>query len=159
LYTTKWLQQSSLAFLYATEPDAHPTFRFGKIVRCNPTTPMADHKNKWESVGLMDSYYVVGVTALPYPCYGVIINIVSKEDIIYRITIGDIPHCTCPEFTRMSSQALGKKGKWKYCKYLYYVFRFLCKVDYESVKFIHTPTYTYNEVMRLLELAGVVECE
>jgi hypothetical protein len=46
-----------------------------------------------------------------------------------------------------------------YCKHLYYVFRNLCKVDYESDKFIHAPKYTYNEVMRLLEFAGVVECE
>jgi hypothetical protein len=46
-----------------------------------------------------------------------------------------------------------------YCKHLYYVFRILCKVDYKSDKFIHAPTYTYNEVMRLLELASVVECE
>jgi hypothetical protein len=25
-------------------------------------------------------------------------------------------------------------------------------------KFIHAPTYTYNKVMRLLDLDGVVEC-
>ena len=103
-------------------------------------------KKKWESAGLMDGSYVVGVTAISYPGYGVIINIVSKKIITYRITIGDIPHCTCLDFTKMSSQALGKKGKWVYCKHLYYVFRFLCKVDYESDKFIHAPTYTYNEV-------------
>jgi hypothetical protein len=146
-------------FSIPPNPDAHPTFRFGKTVRRNPTAPLADHKNKWESAGLMEGYYVVGVTAIPYPGFGVIINIVSKHDITYHVTIGDIPHCTCPDFTKMSSHALGKKGKWVYCKHLYYVFRFLCKVDYESDKFIHAPTYTYNEVMRLLELAGIVECE
>ena len=27
----------------------------------------------------------------------------------------------------------------------------------ENDMFIHAPTYTYNEVMRLLELVGVVE--
>ena len=32
-------------------------------------------------------------------------------------------------------------------------------MDYDSEKFIHPPMYPYNEVMRLLELAGVVECE
>ena len=146
-------------FSMPPNPDAHPTFRFGKTVRRNPAAPLADHKNKWESAGLMDGYYVVGVTAIPYPGFGVIINIVSKQDITYHVTIGDIPHCTCPDFTKMSSHALGKKGKWVYCKHLYYVFRFLCKVDYESDKFIHAPTYTYNEVMRLLELAGIIECE
>jgi hypothetical protein len=35
---------------------------------------------------------------------------------------------------------------------------FMCKVDYVNDTFIYTPTYTYNEVMRLLELASVVEC-
>ena len=62
-------------------PDAHTRFKFGKTVRRTPTTPMAVHKNKWESAELMDGYYVVGVTVIPYPGYGVIINIVSKEDI------------------------------------------------------------------------------
>ena len=107
----------------------------------------------------MEGYYVVGVNPIPYSSYEVIINIVSKKDITYHITIGYILHCTCPDFTKMSSQALGKKGKWVYCKHLYYVFRFLCKVDYESDKFIYAPTYTYNEVMCLLELAGIAECE
>jgi hypothetical protein len=85
--------------------------------------------------------------------FGVLINIVSKVDIIYRVTIGDMPHCTCPDFTKMSFQSLEKKGKWVYCKHLYYVFRVLCKVDYDSDKCIHAPTYFYNKVMQLLELA------
>ena len=53
----------------------------------------------------------------------------------------------------------GKKRKCVQYEHLYYVFRFLCKVDYESDKFIHAPTYTYNEVITVLELACVVECE
>ena len=60
---------------------------------------------------LMDGYYVVEVTTTSYLGFGVIINIVSKEDITYRVTIGDIPRCTCPNFTKMSSHALKKKGK------------------------------------------------
>ena len=36
---------------------------------------------------------------------------------------------------------------------------FLCKVEYKSGKFIHAPTYTYNKVIRLLELVGAVKCE
>jgi hypothetical protein len=84
---------------------------FRKTMHHNPTVPLADHKNKWESARLMEGYYVVGVTAIPCPGFGVIINIVSKLDITYHVTIGDIPHCTCPDFTKMSSHALGKKGK------------------------------------------------
>jgi hypothetical protein len=107
----------------------------------------------------MDGYYVVGVTAISYPNFGVIMNIVFKEDVTHLVTFGNIPHCTCPDFTKISSHALGKKGKCVYCKHLHYVFRFLCKVDYERDKFIHAPTYTYNEVIRLLELVGIVESE
>ena len=44
-----------------------------------------------------------------------------------------------------------------YCKHLYYEFIFLFKVNYNNDKFMHTPTYTYNEVMQLLEHVGVVE--
>jgi hypothetical protein len=138
--------------------DAHPTSRFGKSVRRNLAPPTVDHKNKWESVGLMDGFYVVGITVIPYPGFEMLINIVSKENIIYCVTIGDLPHCTCSDFTKMSSQSLGKKDKWVYCKHLYYMFRFLYKVHYDSNKFIHAPMYSYNEVIRLIELAGVVEC-
>jgi hypothetical protein len=138
-------------------PDAHPTSRFGKSVCRNLAPPTVDHKYKWDSAGLMDRYYMVGITAIPYPRFGVLINIVSKEDITYRVTIGDMPHCTCFDFKKMSSQSLGNKEKWVYCKHLYYVFRFLCKLNYDSDKFIHAPTYSYNEVMRLLEFVGVVE--
>ena len=46
-------------------------------------------------------------------------NVVSKEDTTYWVTIGNIyMHCTCLDFLKMSSQALGKKGKWVYYKSL-----------------------------------------
>lgn len=43
-----------------------------------------------------------------------------------------------------------------YFRDLHYVSKLLCKVNYNNNKFIHAPTYTYNKVMRLLELVGVV---
>ena len=91
---------------------------------------------------------------MPYPWFGVIINIVSKEANTYRITIGNIPQYTCPNFTKMLSGALGRKKKQMYYKHLYYVFKFLCKV--ENDKFIHVPTFTYYKVMHLLKLVGVI---
>ena len=33
----------------------------------------------------------------------------------------------------------------------------LCKVDYATDKFIHASTFSYNEMMRLLEFAGVAK--
>lgn len=44
--------------------DVHPTSRFGKTICCNLSTLIADHKNKWETVELMDGYYVV--SKLPF---------------------------------------------------------------------------------------------
>ena len=52
---------------------------------------MANHKNKWESDKLMDGYYVVGVTIILYLGFGVVINIVFKEDNSYYVAIGDTP--------------------------------------------------------------------
>ena len=39
-----------------------------------------------------------------FPC------ITSKEDISYRITIGDIHRCTCLDLTNVSSHGLDKEG-------------------------------------------------
>lgn len=123
----------------------------------NPTISSMDNKYTWKSALLMDGYYVV--IAIPYVGFGVIINIISKEDTSYHVTIGDIPQYTCPDFTKMSSGVLGEKMLQVSYKHFYYVFKFLCKLDYENNKFIHAPTHTYNEVMHLLELVGEVEHE
>ena len=52
-------------------PNTHPTFRFGKTMCRNSTTLIMDHKNKWDDVGLMDRYYVVGIITIPYPGFRV----------------------------------------------------------------------------------------
>ena len=116
-------------------------------------------KNKWGSAKLMDIYHVVGITAVLYPRFGTLINIVSKKDITYCVIIGKIPYCTCLDFTKIPSRYSQKKGKRVYCNHSYYVFRFLLKVDYDGDKFIHTPTCFYNEVIQLLEFTSVVKWE
>ena len=92
------------------------------------------------------------------PWFKVIINIISKVDTSYRVTIGYFLQCTYLDFIKMSFVTLGKKGKWVYHKHLYYVYKFLSK-DYHNDKFIHTTTYTYNKVMQLLEFVDIVEQE
>ena len=138
-------------------PNAHLTSLFSKIVHHNLATPTTNYKNKWEGDKPMDGYDVVGVVAILYQRFGVIINIVCKEDNCYYVTIGNTPQCTCMDFIKLSSMVLGKQGKWMYCKHLYYEFIFLSKVNYNNDKFISIPTYAYNELMRLLELVNVVE--
>jgi hypothetical protein len=59
---------------------------YSKAVHHIPTTTTVDHKNKYDSVGLIYNYYVVGVTAVPYPGFRVIINIIFKDDKLYCVT-------------------------------------------------------------------------
>ena len=112
LSTIAMLPIPQMHFHVPLNPDAHPTSRFDKLVHRNLTALIVYHENKWESVGLMDGYYVVGIIVIPYPGFGVLINIVSKEDITYRVIISDMPHCSCPDFNKMSSQSLGSKENW-----------------------------------------------
>ena len=84
-----------------------------------------------------------------------IINIVSKDD----VTSGNIPHYTCMDFIKMSSETLGKKRNGCIIIIVHHVLKFLYTVDYESNKFIHRPSLTYKETMQLLELVGVDKCE
>jgi hypothetical protein len=97
-----------LYFRFPPKLNAHPTFRFKKTIHRNLSTLTTYCKRKWESVGLMDGYYVVGVTAIPYLGFGVLLNIVSKDDIAHQVTIGDISHCICPKFRNISSHALDR---------------------------------------------------
>ena len=49
----------------------------------------------------------------------------------------------------------GKEGSMGFMQTLILCVQVLCKVDYATDKFIHAPTFSYNEVMRLFELTGV----
>ena len=57
----------------------------------------------------MDGYHVVGVTLIPYPGYGCIIIIVSKEEKTYLVSIANSPQCTCPDFVKLLSLAMGRE--------------------------------------------------
>ena len=90
-------------FCVPPNQDTHPTSSFGKTMHCNLATSRANHKNNWK---VLDSWMVImwlAITAIPYIGFGVLINIISKEDIAYCVTIGDIPYCICLDFTKMSS--------------------------------------------------------
>ena len=63
-----------------------------------------------------------------------------------------------PELYEDVPSGFGNKGKWVYCKHLSYVFKILCKVDYDNEIIIFVAMYTTKEVMRLLELVGIVMC-
>jgi hypothetical protein len=142
-------------FRVPADPETHPTQRHGKSVRRSTATASGDHRNKWESACLMDGTYITAVTAIPHPGFGAVINLVSKSDQTYVVSISSFPGCSCPDFKTMETTSLGRHRKWVPCKHLYYVFRWLCKMDFNEDSFIHAPTFSYNEVMRTLELCGV----
>jgi hypothetical protein len=41
--------------------------------------------------------------------------------------------------------------------YSYYIFRYICKVDYTMGTFIHAPTFNYKKVMSIFERVDVAE--
>ena len=104
----------------------------------------------------MSNCQVTNVTAIPYPGYGVVITLDSGKGKVYYISITDFPSCTYPSFVKMMSGALEKRLQWIYCKHVYYIFRYLCKMDLKVDTFMHAPSYSYNEVMQVLELAAVI---
>lgn len=144
-------------FPVPVDPDTHPTTRNGYAIRRSSDAPTSDHRNKWSSAGLMNNYWITNVTSIPYPGFGCVISLKSPSETIYCITITDFPGCTCPDFMKMTSETLGKRGQWKYCKHVYYIFRYLCEMDYKVDTFMHAPSFSFNEVMRVLEMAKVAE--
>ena len=105
----------------------------------------------------MDGYYIQGVTPVPHPGYGIVISLHRDEDKSYLVSITDIPQCTCEDFRNMSNKT--KKNMWIPCKHFYFLFTYFSKLDFQKDKFMHAPTYSYNEVMRMMELAGVVDLQ
>jgi hypothetical protein len=89
-----------LYFYVPPNPNAYPTFIFGKTMHRNPTKMVAYHKNKWKNVGLMNAYYVVMVTSTPYMGFGVIINIFPMKisHTVSQLATSHIAHAqiTCP---------------------------------------------------------------
>ena len=146
---------------YARPPhaDKPPCIRNGKNIRRNDKSPTDDHCNQWESARNVTGT-ILGVNIIPYPGLGAIITLqsgVEPHHMIYRVTLGNFPSCTCLHFTGMASASLGKRGKYVNCKHLYYIFRYLCKVDLKKDKFIHAPSLSMDEVMNLLEKAGMIK--
>ena len=84
-----------------------------EITKTNGRDPRTNHIYCWSH-------------AIPYPVFGVVINIMSKEDNTYYVTIGDITQYMFWASPKCHLE-LCKKRKWVYCKHIYYVVKFLYK--------------------------------
>lgn len=115
------------------KPNFYPTSRFLKTMQPNPATPMPNHKNKWE-VRTHEWILCCDNNSLPMIWRYYQHHLKGRQ----RLSCNNWQHpqCTCPNFTKISSHALGKKCIWVHCKHLYYVYKFFCEVDYNNDEFI-----------------------
>ena len=100
---------------------------------------------------------------LPYLGLGVIITLSSKIDFnekIYNITHCNLPSWVCFHYESMNNTSIGKCGMCINCKYLYYIFYYLCKLSYKKITFIHAFTFSWDEVKQMFVTAGIIKmCE
>ena len=145
-----------------TNAERIPSLRNGKQVRRSCKAPTENHRNQWESARNVTGSITV-VNLLPYPGLGAIITLSSGTDSnekVYNITLCNFPSCTCPHYGSMNGTSIGKRGMYINCKHLYYIFRYLCKLDYKKDTFIHAPTLSWDEVKQVLLAAGIIKmCE
>jgi hypothetical protein len=133
-------------------PDMYPTTRNSKSIWRTANAPTAEHRNKWESAGNIKRM-VLGIIVLPFPGLEAIISLqsgVQPNKKVYRITISHFPEYTCPDFLNMAVASIGKRGQYVNCKHLYYIFCYFYKMNCESNKFIHSPSFSFNEFKQLL---------
>ena len=135
-------------------PDEYPKRRFGKSIRRITNAPTTKQSNMQASA-LFVKGKVLQVTMLPSPALGSIVKLESRQTSKasqYLITIGQFPSCDCPFFKDMSSKSLGKRGQWVNCKHMYFVFTQVCDLKQDVDKFIHAPSFSYNEIKHVLEV-------
>jgi hypothetical protein len=134
-------------------PDDHPKARSGKNIRRNKKVPTTKHANNCVSVLTLKAH-VRQITMIPHPGYRCIVTLDSEippNIQQYLIIIGIFPDCSCPYFKEMVTKASGKRGQWTNCKHLYFIFTVICRLDAEVDDFIHAPSFSFNEVKRVLK--------
>ena len=98
------------------------------------------------------------VTMVPHPGFGCIVSLISGTEPRvqkYTLSISSFASCTCPYFEEMILKSLGGCGQWAYCKHLYFIFTVVCGLEGEVEPFVHAPSFSFNEVKRVL-LSGIL---
>ena len=111
--------------------DVHPTVRNNKAIRRIGAAPTAKQRNKWESAANIRGQ-ILGVTLLLHSGLGAIVELetgIACNKNAYRVTVGQFPTCTCPDFLNMAVSAIGGCQQYVNCKHLYYFYRYFCKMD------------------------------
>lgn len=134
-------------------PDEFPKQRCRKNIRPNNKAPTTRHANNCASALMLKSP-LRKLSMVLVPTLGCIVILdsgTSPRVQKYDLTISQLLGCTCLNFKEMATKALGRYGQWANCKHLYYVFTVTCSLDPVSDTFIHAPSFSFNEVKRILE--------
>jgi hypothetical protein len=65
--------------------------------------------------------------------------------------MNSLPECNCVYFLDMISKFGRKQNSYMNCKHVYYIFIKVLNLDAKVNLFIHTPTFSFNEVKLILE--------
>ena len=139
------------------EIDEHPKIQGGKRIRRNPKAPTTMQANN-SAFTLTLTARIEKVTMFLHRGFGCIVSLISgKEPQVqkYTLSISSFPTCTCPYFEGMILKSLGGHGQWAYCKHMYFIFTVVCGLERKVETFIHAPSFSFNEVKRVL-LSGIL---
>ena len=139
-------------------PDAYPTIRNNRPIRRLPNAPTIQQQNKWESARNVRGQ-ILGVTLIPSPGLGAIVVLETEAHPIknvYHIILGQFLTCTCSDFVNMVVSAIRGRQQYVYCKHLYYLYRYFYKMHINNHKFIHAPSYSFNELKLILVSIGII---
>jgi hypothetical protein len=134
-------------------PNDYPKTRSGKIIHRNKNAPTTKHANNCASYLTLKGH-LHKVTMILHLGFGCIVTLDSgapPKFEQYLITIGSFPKCSCQYFKDMATKSLDKRGQWANCKHLYFVFTVIGRLDSNRDAFIHAPSFSFNEVKRILE--------
>jgi len=114
--------------------------------------------NKWENASNIKGQ-ILAVTLPPFLGLGAIVSleiVLEYNKIFYQITMGMFWVCTYPDFMSMVVSAIASREQYTNCKHLYYLYWYFYKIDIHNDKFIHAPSYSFNEVKLLIVESGII---
>jgi len=153
IFKTVWYDQPP-----PKNPNAYIKIRDKWTIWRIANAPTTKQWNKWKSARNIRKQ-IIGVTLLPFPSLDAVVALETRANPnknIYQITMDIFSLCTCPNFVNMVVFAIGSQQQYVNCKHLHYLFRYFCKMDVHNDKFIHAPSYSFNELKLFLVWARII---
>jgi hypothetical protein len=139
-------------------PNNYSTTWNSKSIWQNAYVPIVEYCNKWKNSRNIKGT-VLRATILSFFSLTTIILFesgIQSIEKVYQIIIDHFSKSTCPEFVNMPIASIGKQGQFVNCKHLYYMLCYFRKMNFKDDKFIHSPSFSFNEVMQFLVQAQII---